>query len=216
MNAPLSAAGSTKGYGGRFNFGALINPSQFQPFSALYIAQNHATAIDEKYATTAASSGQLSIQELALGPNSHHFARLEGNLNNIIDLRKTASLQHFLKIIKNFEIDERTNELARLAGIKPMHTIKSAKELMDNLHDRDWRAAPTQVNLPSNSQVFGKLVHEAGIEGIIFESVRGTGSCLAVFPGNFAQSESVVRLQDIMPESVTTTELTKHTWRQLM
>lgn len=204
------------GFGGRFNFGALINPAQFNPFSALYLAQNHRVAISEKYGVCAQGSSQLSESELGLGPSSHHFVRVEGRIQNVLDVRKTVSLKKFVNVIKSLHIDKHTDNLAIRAGIKPMTAIKRPKELKSNLHDRDWRAAPTQVNLPSNSQVFGKLVYESGIEGIIYESVRGDGSCLTVFPENFAQSESMVRLQDEMPGSVTPIELTKETWHELL
>jgi hypothetical protein len=216
MNHPLSAAGSVSDFGGRFNYGIHINSTQFKPFGALYLAETHKIALCEKYGIPSDISSKLSDQELGLAPTSHHYVRLSGQLNSVLDIRKASSLKKFVQIITTFEIDDRTNEMATLAGISPMKTIKLPKELKINLHDRNWRAAPTQVNLPANSQVFGKLVRDAGIEGILYNSVRGDGSCLALFPENFEQSESILIIEDEMADSVGITQLNKDTWKGLL
>lgn len=208
---------STFGVGGRFNFGRDINKTQFQPFNALYIAETHNIAMCEKYGITGDLSIQFSNQELALAPSSHQFVRIKGKVHSVLDVRTAKSLRKVANIIRHFKIDAMTDELATFAGIRePMTVMKLPKDLKTSIHERDWKAAPTQVNLPATPQVFGKLVYDAGIEGILYNSTKGNGSCLALFPKNFDGSESFVMLEDDSANTVLNTKMDKNTWRKLI
>jgi len=135
----------------------------------------------------------------------------------MLDVRTAKSLRKVVNILKQFKIDAMTDELAVLAGIKePMKILKLPRDLKMSIHERDWKASPTQVNLPANPQVFGKLVYDAGIEGILYNSTKGRGSCLALFPKNFDRSESFVMLEDDSADTVLTTKMDKNTWRKLI
>lgn len=218
QNEPLSARGSTMSFGQRFNIGKLINLAQYTPFPALYIGRTHNIAFCEKYGVSADKSSQLSNQELGLGVSleSHQCVFLAGKINSIIDIRTTAALQKLARIFSQFEIDDKTNELAILAKIKPWEIIGKPNDLKRMLHDQNWSAAPTQVNLPANPQIFGKLTYDSGIEGILYNSTKGLGSCLALFPTNFNGSESYLAIEDEMPKSVQVTTLDRNTWRDLI
>lgn len=156
--------------------------------------------------------------ELGLGYDipSHFYGSVEGKINFAIDVRRAASLKRFVDIIQNFKIDASTDNLAKFASLKPVKTIMLPSDLKKAIHEIDWKASPTQVNLPSNSQVFGKLIYEAGIEGIIYNSAKANGSCMALFPNNFRRSESVVKVTGELPATVQVTELNKHTWDKLI
>ena len=58
-------------------------------------------------------------------------------------------------------------------------------------------------NFPSNSQIFGQIAHEAGVEGILYpSSKRSNKNSLAIFPKNFNQSISYVQIEDRVPEQM--------------
>jgi hypothetical protein len=74
-----------------------------------------------------------------------------------------------------------------------------------------------QFDVPSNSQIFGELVCQAGIQGIIYRSTKTTGVCLAVFPNNLAAAPSAyVELVPPVPDEIELTRLDWTTWRELI
>jgi hypothetical protein len=82
--------------------------------------------------------------------------------------------------------------------------------------DRHWRNLPIQFGLPSNPQIFGNLLRNAGFEGVVYPSSKGNETCLAVFPENLGGSESFVELADLAPSGVTNTRLDSATWRNFV
>jgi hypothetical protein len=65
-----------------------------------------------------------------------------------------------------------------------------------------------QFDLPSNSQIFGRLVSGAGIHAILYPSTRASPQrCLALFPQNWAGSASFVEVIDAMPEEARVTRI---------
>ena len=59
---------------------------------------------------------------------------------------------------------------------------------------------PMQYDLPSNSQVFGRIAAAAGVHGILYPSVRVEGrQCLALFPQNWRSSGSYIEVMDPSP-----------------
>ena len=70
---------------------------------------------------------------------------------------------------------------------------------IDHLRSRSFQD-PQQFDLPSNSQVFGRIAVAAGLHGILYPSARQQGKqCLALFPQNWADSGSVVEVADTPP-----------------
>jgi hypothetical protein len=62
-------------------------------------------------------------------------------------------------------------------------------------------------DLSSNSQIFGKMLRDAGYEGLIYPSVRGTGTCLAIFVENFRNSTSFIEVSNPVPPYVKNSRL---------
>jgi len=213
----LSAAGSLTHIGGRFNYGRQINDYQFTPFPALYIGSSHMVALAERIPPPARPS-QLSNSELALAkPSSYSYYVLNGTVHRILDITKAKSLRKVNAIMATFEKDDVIDDLARLADKKPIPLVRQPGQLKQLLHDPDWRGAPTQVNLPAASQVFGKIVRDAGVEGILYNSTKAReGKCLAIFPENLEGSPSSIALEDEPPKSIEHTILDKDTWRILV
>ena len=198
-NYPLSAAGSLKLIGGRFNFGADINPNHFQGFPALYIASDHSTAFLEKFKTN--NLDEAENHSLG-GSKSYSWVELTGRLNNLFDLTDKSSLKLFCKLIKDFHMPESVTRLAKQLKITPPLVISTVAKLRDSLLEENWAQSPTVGEVPSNSQVFGKLVRDSGAEGILYPSVRGKGICIALFTENLIDG-SYLELTGEMPAATT-------------
>jgi hypothetical protein len=151
--APLSAVGSLR-FGGRFNIGADINPSQFPPFPALYIAETYETAYAEKFEMTISEDRSgLSGHELALSkPTSFTHASISGELNNLFDASRNLSFTDFLEIINKFRIPRELKASALRVGIKKPLVINPAM-LKQTLLGNDWRHYP----------VLGEFLNHAAI-----------------------------------------------------
>lgn len=200
---PLSARGSLSGDGGRFNIGANLNPSSFTAFPALYIGEDYETAFAEKFGrmSTDETDG-LSPLELALRrTKSFTHVLLRGQIDIVLDVGNDDALTPFVKVIRKFHVPLEAMQKARQMGVKPPSIVRSVEILRTTLTDPYWLRAPMQFDLPANSQVFGRIVAAAGIHGILYPSARLPGKqCLALFPQNWAGSDSYVEVADAVPD----------------
>ena len=201
--APLSVAGSVKRDGGRFNMGAALNPATFPPFPALYIAADYQTAYKERFGSDPeASSKGLTADEVALRvPGSFTHVALRGRIELLMDIRETHSLQKMAAVLRKFSLPAQIRYLARKLGMRsPPNLVRSAAALQRQVLHKDWRTLPMQFDLPSNSQIFGRIVAAAGAHAILYSSVRQEGgACLALFPQNWTGSSSFVEVMDGAP-----------------
>lgn len=199
---PLSLVGSIL-QGGRFNLGSDLNPSKFPVFPALYVAGDFETAYREKFGGDSQGSGQFSGHEFALrDPNSFTAVRLNVQVSNLFDLKAASSLKDFIKIIQKFDLPAELKDLARKLGISPPWLLSTPKNLCESFLAPDWRAWPTQFGIPSNPQVFGQILVDAGFDGVLYPSSKGTGACAAIFPQNFQGSDSCIQLMDESPAGI--------------
>ena len=208
-NSPLSPAGSLVWAGGRFNFGQATDPSRFEPFPALYVAVDFVTAFCEYHQLkpTDTKNG-LSPQELSLQkPGSWVTLSLKGHVNNVFDLTKPSSVAPFCKIIGKFVLSDRVRELESKAGIEQSRLLRTPKDLVHSLSHENWQAKTAQFDLPSNSQVFGKLLVDSGFEGVLYRSSKTNKKCLAVFTRQLAGSDTVIALHDDRPPGIDHCEL---------
>ena len=110
---PFSADGSlTDPAGGRFNIGD-INPSQFPPFPALYLASDKNTAYQELLCKKIDRGQEEVAFDFAL-TNSASVANisLSGSLESVIDFKDQRKLQPFVDLIKNFSIPDYLKKIA--------------------------------------------------------------------------------------------------------
>ena len=209
--APLSVAGSVKGNGGRFNMGAALNPAAFPPFPALYIAENYQTAFRERFASDPTSGAHgLSADEIALrSPGSFAHVVLRGQLELVLDVREIQPLQQMAAVLGRFAMPDRVRRLARQLNMRsPPTLVRSASALQRQLLHRDWRTLPMQFDLPSNSQIFGRIAAAAGAHAILYASARHEGNaCLALFPQNWSGSGSFVEVMDGTPSQARLTRI---------
>lgn len=70
-----------------------------------------------------------------------------------------------------------------------------------------------QFDIPANCQIFGQLVANAGIEGILYPSKFTNKKCLAIYPQNF-DSESFVKVEGDAPEGAAS-KLDANCWNLL-
>lgn len=196
---PLSTVGSLTYIGQRFNIGVDVNPSAAS-FPALYIAEDKDTALQETLGQLDGDTQGLTPQQLALmNPQSEVIVSVSGRLEMALDLRDKKSVTEFVKIIGTFKISEKIKEQAALLGEGVPTLVKEESILLDGILMSNWRANPSGYDIPANSQIFGQILHKAGIEGVIYPSKQNKKTCLAVFTRNFENSGSFIEFDDEPP-----------------
>ena len=194
---PLSATGSLSDPGGRFNIGA-IDTTRYPMFPALYLAADKGTALAEVLGREK-DVGSLTREELALTkPDSISAVSVSGKLDAVLDIRASGNLSEFVNLIKTFTLSRPLIVEARRMR-SPVQLIATVAELKRVLMFDNWRNWPMLYDVPAGGQVFGGIAVDAGIEGILYESVLTGKRCMAVFPQNLQNSSSYVQLDDPAP-----------------
>lgn len=196
----LSPKGSLK-LGGRFNIGDDIDKASAKTFPALYLAENHQTAYSEKFGAPATGQKFSGADFSLRNPTSHSSLVVRGTLQNVFDLRGHKSLTQFVRHIRHFTLSKELIEMAKELHIEERALITKPKELLGSLMDPNWRFRPAQYGLPANSQLFGRMLADAGFDGVIYRSTKADGFCIAAFPAAFPDLASYVELRDPSPET---------------
>jgi hypothetical protein len=195
--APLSAKGSLSEPGGRFNIGDL-DSTRYRVFPALYIAVDKGTALAELLGREG-NMGSLTPEEVALTKSdSITVVSVSGKLESVLDIRDRNNLTSFVNLIKDFRLSGPLMRRARKLGF-PVQLIRTVKTLASVLEYRSWRNWPMVYDVPAASQIFGGLVMDAGIEGILYNSAITQKVCLAIYPQKFLNSSSFAELDDPAP-----------------
>ena len=210
---PLSVAGSLIDPGGRFNIGN-INPLHFPPFPALYIAIDKETAIQEALSQKISPKREDDALFLALSsPQSISSISLSGQIETIIDLGQPSRLLDFIHCFGKFDIPETFSVTAHEIGLPPPGVIHTVDDMLTDLLSPYWRDWPMLFDVPHTSQIFGQLVEEADIDGILFTSKFNGKKCLAIYPQNFQKGlDSFVELDDEAPRGSVVRRLDHSTW----
>ncbi|MFC1610832.1 RES family NAD+ phosphorylase [Myxococcota bacterium] len=196
---PLSAVGSlVSPVGGRFNIGDL-DPVNFPPFPALYVAADRETAEQELLCQGNPEAGLTNHDFALTQASSISVVSVDMSLERCIDLRTTPSLHGFVDVVKTFELSSHLKKRARAVKFPEPALVTLPSQLRKSLLDPDWRASPARYDIPANSQLFGQLVYEAGIEGILYPSKMTKKEAIAIFPRNFANGESWIKIRDDLP-----------------
>jgi RES domain-containing protein len=214
---PLSSVGSIlSDPGGRFNIGD-IDPARFPQFPALYLAEDSKTAVQETFPPTPHPKGKLSPLEMSLTTNeSFIVVSVCGYMESVIDLSDKKSLAPFVDIIKNFTVSAHLFPTAKKLGLRPPELIVDVDRLVNTLLFPDWKFEPIHFDIPAPSQIFGRLIMDSGIDGILFPSKHTGKSCLAVFPKNLGTSPSWVELEEShLPHKTVIKRLDSKTWKAL-
>ena len=197
---PLATIGSLRDPGGRFNIGR-IDATRFPVFPALYVASDKGTAMAELLGRDR-NDGSLTPEELALTkPESIAAVSVSGHVDAVLDICDERNLVGFVELIKGIRLSAKLISKAKSLGVK-LSLINSAEQLSTVLCDTAWRNWPTLFDVPGTGQIFGRIVLDAQIEGILYKSVLTGRPCLAIFHQNFQNSASYVELDDPAPPEV--------------
>jgi RES domain-containing protein len=215
-NTPLSTIGSIKSFpGGRFNIG-VIDTERFPQFPALYLAEDASTAFLEMTGLKPDNVFEgLSAKELAAAGNFSHFV-IRGKLTAILDLTTPKSLQKFYDCLKGILLPIYYTKKAAQLKISAMVPVKSLENLRETLLVENWRLMPMQFDSPSNSQVLGQIAHSAGIEAILYPSVKTNRKALAIYPENFTNSDAFIEITGKVAETVLLTRIDKDTYKNFL
>ena len=200
----LSPAGSLRWVGGRFNIGIDVDSDRFPSFPALYLAEDFETAFREYHGLKKSTQVEgLSPEELTL-ENAGSWATLKvaGQVKNVFDLTKKSNLTGVCKIFAKFNLSSRVRELEELAQRPRTTLVRTPTELQSAMMLDDWRAWPVHFDVPSNSQVFARMLLEAGFEGVMYRSTQGARKCLAIFPQQLVNSDSFIELHPDRPPTI--------------
>lgn len=115
---------------------------------------------------------------------------MSGKLESALDVRDVKNLARFANLRQ-----------ARKVGLE-VPLVRNANLLVKELASPRWREWPMAYDVPSAPQIFGRIVLDAGIEGIRYDSVLTTNPCIAIYPQNFQNSSAVVELDDPCPPEV--------------
>lgn len=215
-NSPLSCVGSLKWVGGRFNYGVDIDSTRFAPFPALYLAEDAETGLREMHGLLREDRrAGLTAKELNLcGASGVTWATVEGAVHNVFDLTHAENLKHFSKVLSSFTISRNVRAAEEKLGARPLRLITTPTQLHQSFMQEHWREFPAMMNTPANSQLFGHLLTQAGFEGVLYSSTITGKQNLALFPRQFSNSASRVRVAT-PPINATCCELTATTYTDL-
>jgi hypothetical protein len=119
----------------------------------------------------------------------------------VLNVNERGNLGAFVNLIRNFKVSK--SLIAKAQKLRfPLRLIKTTKELESVLEQPNWRNWPMVFDVPAASQVFGNIVVNAGIEGILYRSVLTQRDCIAIFPQNFVNSSSFIEFADPIPSGV--------------
>lgn len=195
--SPLSPKGSLIEPGGRFNI-PIMNPDQISPFPALYIAEDKETTLQEAGQHYTGSEGLSALDLALIRKDSISIVAVSGKLESFIDLQQPAKLKPFLNLIKGFSIPKNIVQAAKKIHLSSPTTVQNLNTLIDSLLEPNWRAMCMQLDVPANCQIFGQLVANGGIGGILYPSKFTKKNCLAIYPQNF-EADSFVAIEGDSP-----------------
>jgi hypothetical protein len=127
---------------------------------------------------------------------------LVGRVGNVFDLTKLANLRGVCKIFARFNLSSRVRELEILANRQRTTLVRTPDELLNGMMRDDWRAWPVHFDVAANSQVFARMLIEAGFEGVLYRSAQGAKRCLAIFTRQLSNSDSFVELHGDRPNGI--------------
>lgn len=195
---PLSCKGSyIKPPSGRFNFDQSISYQRY--FPALYIASEYNIAYREAFRKSSEDNDK-NLSELDLDltdPQSFSYHRVNIFLDRVIDLRNDDPFYAFYDSIKHIEIPKHYREQSKKLNTSLGLLAQNSETLKKSILGFNYEQWSIWIDCPSPSQWFGHYTRLAGIQGVIYPSIRSnTGFNIAVFPDQFEDTSSYVELSD--------------------
>lgn len=213
---PLSAKGSIIiDPGGRFNIGD-IDQIKFPRFAGLYLAEDPVTALREKCGLDPQGNHDgLTGSELNLIKNTA-TVQVKGSISYLLNLTDPHTLRDFYNHLKTIHLPIQFISRAKKLRMDAMRPVHSEAELLDTLLCDEWRAMPMQFDIPANSQILGQLAYTAGIEGILYPSIKTQKKCLVIYPENFRLTDSYIEIEGQTPDNVIHKRIDKNTFNNFI
>lgn len=195
---PLSSKGSyLVPPGGRFNFGQSISYQTY--FPALYLASDFDVAYAEKFSCKqghVSTDGLTSLDLDLRRPDSFTYQQVNFELAKIIDLRENHAIEGFFEAIRHIKMPKIYSDQAKRLKIN-MGMVMDATLLRNSIFDPNYEQWDFWIDQPSPSQWLGHYTRLAGIQGIVYPSIRiDSGFNIAIFLDQFYNTESFVELCD--------------------
>lgn len=168
----------------------------------------------EKFSSAMDDKDGIKREEFGGAIVSHSTIRLSGQLVSVLDVTDGKNLKPFINVIKKIAVPQQLVTSAKKSRLAVPDNIRTTTQLQNAIRDHNWAANPAMLNIPSASQIFGQIVHDAGIQGILYRSKYTEKKCLAIFLSNFENEDGQVSLDDKAPDGVVSV-LDKSTWKQL-
>lgn len=213
-NMPLSSRGSVNSIGGRFNIGNDVSETNVTAFNALYIAEDETTAYLEKFGIEKSENLEQALSACFQKKENFSTIHVNGILHNVLDIDGKDSLKSFVDQIGKINHSHHVQSRLRQEDI-PFKTLKDVKSLKILLKDPMWRYKVQLYDLPSGSQIFAQIAYRAGVEAILYTSVKDGKRCLAIFPKNLSDS-SKIELSGSFPDTVATSILTSENYEETL
>ncbi|MBY0414669.1 MAG: RES family NAD+ phosphorylase [Bdellovibrionales bacterium] len=198
-NDPLNGAGSVlRPPGGRFNLAKTSSLSNY--FIGLYMAEDYETAFAEKFHQSNEDQTENLLCDFSLRPiESFSYYRTSIKIQNYIDLTTDETLKAFIVAIKDIEAPEYYLSMGKSLNI-PVTMATNEILLRKSFFNAEYPLWAAWLDQPAPSQLFGHYCREAGIEGILYPSVRNPSKKnMVLFPDNFKDSSAVIELLDKAP-----------------
>lgn len=141
----------------------------------------------------------MTPEEVALTkPTSIAAVSVSGHLEAVLDVRDSGNLAAFVALIKGFRLSPALTSKASKLRFQ-LNIVRTVQELTRVLHAPAWRDWPTLYDVPAACQIFGRIVLDAQVEGVLYTSVLTDKPCLAIYHQNFQHSSSYIELDDPVP-----------------
>ena len=127
-------------------------------------------------------------------PTSITLVSVCGEIESALDVSDENSVAGFVSLIRRFQLSPELMREARKLGFGSLRLARTSKEMVDELHNLWWRQWPMQYDVPSPSQIFGRIAADAGIEGVTYTSGLTRQPCMVIYPQNFSNSASFIEL----------------------
>ena len=141
--------------------------------------------MEERTATYGNSRCRIRFSAGKISPECFPVS-VSGNLDAVLDVGDDTNLAAFVALIKGFRVSSALSLKANRLGF-PLHVIKTVQELTDVLHAPGWRNWPTLFEVPAVSQIFGRIVLDAQIDGILYKSVLTKKNLSSPVPSEFSK-----------------------------
>jgi hypothetical protein len=141
--------------------------------------------------------------------------KINAILDQVFDLHHDSNLDRFVKLISGFKVSKALQSEAKKLK-QQCTTVQTVAMLKTSILTPHWRQSPELFDIPSNSQIFGQICANAGIQGILYPSKLNAKACIVIFPQTFANSNSFVELADETPQKKIRGRIDSTNWEEFI